>query len=69
MTAALTTLLERVEAGDCLTLTVDGVTRYYRARKSAARIGHLKLCDLQPDPVSDANAMMARALIADTEGR
>jgi len=56
------TMLERVEAGDCVTLNIDGVPRHYRARKSAERLGHLKLRDLQPDPVSDANAMMALAL-------
>ena len=45
MTAALTTLLERVEAGDCLTLTVDGVTRYYRAAVNAPNYRFATICN------------------------
>lgn len=54
--------LKPVEKGDLVGLTVDGVKRFYRARRSVQDIGNLRLCDLQPDPVSDANAMLARVL-------
>lgn len=59
----MTALKAEVKAGDCVALTVNGVTLHYRARK-AARLGQLKLRDLQPDPETDANAMLSRALIA-----
>lgn len=52
--------LQPVKRGDLVRVSVDGVARLYRARRSVRDIGNLRLCDLQPDPVSDANAMMAR---------
>jgi hypothetical protein len=61
---ALRTLLAKVEAGDHIALTVNGVTLHYRARKAAERFADLKLRDLQPDPATDASAMLSRAMIA-----
>lgn len=52
--------LQPVKRGDLVRLSVDGKDRLYRARRSVRDIGNLRLCDLQPDPVSDANAMMQR---------
>ena len=54
--------LQPVKRGDLVRVAVDGVARLYRARRAVRDIGNLRLCDLQPDPVSDANAMMARVM-------
>lgn len=54
--------LQPVKRGDLVRVAVDGVSRLYRARRGVRDIGNLRLCDLQPDPVSDANAMMARVM-------
>lgn len=54
--------LQPVKRGNLVRLSVDGKDRLYRARRSVRDIGNLRLCDLQPDPVSDANAMMQRVI-------
>ena len=54
--------LQPVKRGDLVRVAVDGVARRYRARRDVRDIGNLRLRDLRPDPLSDANAMMARAM-------
>ena len=54
--------LRPVRRGALVSLTIDGERRMYRARRTVRDIGNLRLCDLQPDPVSDANAMMRRII-------
>ncbi len=55
----------RVKRGDLVRVEVNGVAQLYRARRSARKLENLRLCDLQHDPVSDANAAILRAM----EGR
>lgn len=54
--------LQPVSRGDLIRLKVDGELRHFRARRSVQDIGNLRLCDLQPDPQTDANAFMAKVL-------
>lgn len=56
--------LTPVRRGDLVRISIDGESRLYRARRSVRDIGNLKLRDLQPDPVSDANAFLATVLNA-----
>ena len=50
-----------VKRFDLVRLEVNGVAQLYRARRSVQDIGNLRLCDLQHDPVADADAFLARA--------
>ncbi len=57
-----------VKRGDLVRITLDDdYPRLYRARRSVQDIGNLRLCDLQPDPVSEANSMMKRIIEKEQE--
>lgn len=49
---------QTVKRGDLVRVTINGKSRFYRARRSVQDIGNLSFSDLVPDPVSDANAFM-----------
>lgn len=49
-----------VKQGDLVRITLEGKSQHYRAKRSVKNLGDLRLCDLQHDPVTDANAMLSR---------
>ena len=51
-----------VKRFDLIRLEVSGVAQLYRARRSVQDICNLRLCDLQHDPVADANAFLDRVM-------
>ena len=55
-----------VKRFDLIRLEVNGVAQLYRARRSVQDIGNLRLCDLQHDPVADANAFLDRVMKGDS---
>lgn len=61
--------MQPVKRGDLVRITLDDdYPRLYWARRSVRDIGNLRLCDLQPDPVSEANAMMQRVIESKEQG-